>query len=533
MNSKNLRWLGVIVGCFLVGLASGIFIPSEPITGGLQQVRSQFAGQPKEDSEADASTATQSRGGTTHTHAGSTHSHSSPSAGGTTAEDEHGHDDETEDAAGITTGIFDVTLAAQRTMGLERGRPKIEKFVENVSVPAIVRERPAISNLQASSKLTGIVQKIYVDVGQSVREGDRLVELELTGEVLAESQAALLDATKKLEIVQSEIARITPIAASGGVARKSLLEKQYEEKRLQVVINAKRQELLVKGLTADQLQSIAENGNLIRTITIRVPEGLRPSAEPMQDPVRGVSTAGTSWNSLHQPAPSGGSDPWVYSIEKLHVSPGKLATAGQPLCDLAFHETLLLEGQAYEQDVPTITRLLQNGQGVRVVLGSDEAPEFVDDVPILYMDNHIDASTQTIRFYLELENSVTSETRNELGSLFRSWKYRPEQRGHILLPSREWTDKMVLPAASVVQDGVDHIVFKHLGEHRPKDEVAHSEFQKVNVSILYQDRRHVVIEPTNMLQPTDEIALNNAYMLMLQLNKASGGGAGHTHDHDH
>lgn len=527
MDSKKLRWLAVIVGFFLVGLASGIFIPSEPITSGVQQIVARIVGQPAIDAQAEREDVEYS-----HTHADGGHSHASQSGSDHSAEDGHTHGDEAE-ADGPATGIFDVTLVAQSTMGLERGNPKLEKFVENVSVPAVVRERPAVSNLQAASKLAGIVRKIYVDVGQSVREGDRLVDLELTGDVLAESQAALLDATKKLEIVQSEIARISPIAASGGVARKSLLEKQYEEKRLQVVIDAKQQELLVKGLTNEQLQSITQNGNLIRTITVRVPEGLRPSAEPMQSPILGVSTVGQDLNRLRKAPASAGNDPWVYSIEKLHVSPGILAAAGQPLCDLAFHETLLLEGQAYERDVPMITQLLQTGQGVRVVLGSDESPEFVDDVPILYMDNHIDANTQTIRFYLELENAVTSETRNELGFLFRSWKYRPEQRGHILLPFREWTDKMVLPAAAVVQDGVDHIVFKHLGEHRPKDEVAHSEFQKVNVSILFQDRRHVVIEPTSALKPTDEIALNNAYMLMLQLNKASGGGAGHTHDHDH
>lgn len=433
------------------------------------------------------------------------------------------------------TNIFDVTLAAQDTMGLRRGSPQRGDFTQRISLPAIVRERPAVSNLQAASKLAGIVRRIYVDVGQSVREGDRLVDLELADDALVEIQADLLDTTKQLEILQAEIARIEPIANVGGTARKNLLEKRYEEKRLRAMFDARRQELLVKGFSDEQLTSIMQDGRLVRLITVRVPEGIQPDSSL----TIGLDGAGPSsvppTNQLRTPAQTVSvisDDPFVYSIEELHLSPGAMALAGQPLCDLAYHETLLLEGQAYEKDLPVLNHLIQTGQGVTVQMGSDETPEILDNVPILYLDNHIDPSTQSVRFYLELDNSVISESKNRMGAIFRSWKYRPEQRGHVQLPARVWEDKLILPADAIAQDGLDHVVFRHLGEHRPASEPAHSEFQMVPVQVLYKDRLQAVVETGSYLKGTDEIALNNAYMLLLQMNKADGGGGHHHHDHD-
>lgn len=468
---------------------------------------------------------------------------------GDAAMDELAIEPEAEDGL-MQADVFDVTLAAQKTIGLEIGLPTIGNYAEQISIPAVVRERPAISNLQASSKLAGIVRKIYVDVGQSVREGDRLMDLELIGDSLAESQSMLLDASKQLEIVQAEIARIAPIADNGGVARKNLLEKQYEEKRLLSLLEAKRQELVVKGFSEEQLASIRTQGQLVRVLTICVPEGIRPTKSTLFGSRSGVERGSSlsldsgaaigsrvrSQGELSRspqvfPVSMSSDDPWVYSIETLRTSPGAVVSPGEPLCDLAFHETLLLEGQAYDRDLPVLTELLQSGVGVSVVLGSDDAPEYQDRVPILYLDNHIDPVTKTVRFYLELKNSVTSETRNDQGYLFRSWKYRPSQRGHVMLDAKRWENELLVPADAVVKDGVEHIVFKHLGRHRPLDEAAHSEFQKLSVTVLYSDRRTAVLKSGGDLDRDDEIALNNAYMLQMQMSQSNSGGGHHHHDH--
>lgn len=440
-------------------------------------------------------------------------------------------DSEAEDAADQTglSDVFDVTLTAQASMGMIRAFPEIKDYVRSVSVPGIIRERPAVSNLQASCKMAGIVRRVFVDVGQSVREGDKLVELELTGNDLAVSQSVLLDSHKQLEIIKAEIARIEPIAASGGVARKNLLEKQYEERRLAAVIQAKSQELLLRGLTQEQLDQIVTAEKLVRSIVVRVPTGIRPSVLTRSVTQR---SDGSSPDNRLRTVGYDQDDPWVYSIETLTASPGSMVQPGQPLCDLAYHETLLIEGQAYERDERYITEGIRNQQTFIVELGDDENPELIDNLQILYVDNHIDPESQTVRFYLELDNLVTSEVRGNNGSLFRSWKLRPDQRGHIRIPVESYQGKLVLPAEAVAKDGLDYVAFQHLGEHDPIGEAAHSEFRKIAVEVIYKDRRHCVVEPSEKISPSKEIAMNNAFLLLLEANKTEGGG-GHHHDHAH
>ncbi len=431
---------------------------------------------------------------------------------------------DSEEAAG-DADVFDVTLTAQQSMGLVVGSPELQDFTSYIRIPGIVKERPAVSNLHASSKLAGIVRRIYVDVGQSVREGDPLVDIELTGNDLAESQSVLLDANKQLEIVRSEIARIRPIAESGGVARKSLLEKQYEQKRLEAVIASKRQELLVKGLSPEQLDTIISGGTLVRTITISVPTGIRPV--PAAEEVAASPRAERAERLVANFSP----DPWVYSIEKLYVNLGSMTSPGAAVCDLAFHESLQMVGHAFETDLEQLIETVNAKRSVTVELGETDALRRIDDLSILYIDNHIDPASLSVRFFIELRNEVTSEGRDASGALFRSWWLRPDQRGHVLLPDQTWKDKIVLPTAAVAEDGLDYVVFRHLGRHDPIGEAAHSEFRKTAVTLLYRDREFCVLEPSTILRVGEEYAMNNAFLLQLQSSKSAEGGGHHHHHH--
>lgn len=489
LQSASARWICLAGALFVVGVLTGSLVRSEKLVSTLFGDASATTGNPE------------------------------------TQPENHAHEAGERAEEGLP--IFDVTEAARQTIGLEIGQPVMGDYQQRVSLPAIVRERPAVSNLQAASKLAGIVTKIYVSIGQSVREGDPLFELELTGETLAEAQSTLLDASKRLEIVRQEIQRIRPVASAGGLARKNLLEKEYEERRLLATIDTKQQELLLRGFSAKQLESIVADGRLVRTHTIRVPVGLQPKGAT---PTERLSLTAES-QEQERPVVSLSDDPWVYSIEKVFVNPGSMVEAGEPLCDLAYHEILLLEGQAYERDLPVLNHLFQAGQGLTIEMGTDDNPEFYDDVSILYLDNHIDPESQTVRVFLELQNVVTSEISDPSGALFRTWKYRPSQRGHVLLPDKQWEDKLVLPSDAVAEDGLDRVVFKHLGYHEPADEAAHHEFTPVPVSVLFQDRRHSVVEAGKELQAEDQIALNQAYLLLLQMNKGDGGGGHHHHDH--
>ena len=442
----------------------------------------------------------------------------------------HDDQDQEEESDGHEEGsTFEVSHAAQKTYGVEIGKVDPGSFTQYINVPAFVRERPAVSNLQASTRLQGVVTRIFVQVGQSVREGDPLVELELTGNELAGAQALLLDSVQQLRIVEDEIARLRPAAEDGGIARKSLIEKQYDERRIKSRVESTRQELLVRGLSSSDVDGIIKDGQLVRTMTLFVPTGIRPGSN--ETPHSSDDSPETSHRVVSQ---SFDKDEWVYSVEDLHVSPGSVVVAGESLCDIAYHETLLIEGQAYERDLPLLTELVSSQRTVSVSVGDSDSPEVIDDLKILFVDNHVDNQTQTYRFYIEISNTAYPEPDANAERRFRNWQFKPGQRGHVRLPAKIWNERIILPADAVAQDGVDFILFRRTADHDHfhGDIPPHSEFQKLVVSVDYKDQHSVVIDGGRKWKPWFEVALNNADMLLRASMEGGGGGHDH-HGHEH
>lgn len=427
------------------------------------------------------------------------------------------------------SSVFEVSLAALDTYGVtfRRVEDQPSSYTQYFSVPAFVRERPTTSNLQASSRMSGVVRRIFVQVGQSVREGDPLVELELTGDELASAQSLLLDSVQQLKIIDDEIARLQPASTDGGIARKNLIEKQYEQRRMQSVIEAKRQELLIRGLAQEDVDAIIREQQLVRSIIVRVPRDIRPETPAgltQQSDPPGVFRL----TAQDDQEPVG---PWVYSVESMRVSPGSVLQAGEAVSDLAYHETLLIEGQAYERDLPTLTSIINDQRPVSIEIGDDASPVVIDDLRVLYMDNHVDDETQTYRFYIEVPNQVLAENINSQQRRFRTWQFKPGQRGHVRIPQTTLDGLVVLPAEAVTEEGIDHVLFRQIAlhDHFHGDTPPHAELKKLVVSVRYRDQRTVVIDHRNQLSPKQKIAVNQADMLL----RASSAGGGHGHDHGH
>ncbi|MDG1897279.1 MAG: HlyD family efflux transporter periplasmic adaptor subunit [Fuerstiella sp.] len=426
-------------------------------------------------------------------------------------------------------GTFEVSIAAQKTYGLVVGKASPGSFTQHIDVPAFIRERPTVSNLQASSRMQGIVRRIFVQVGQSVRDGDPLVELELTGDELASAQSVLLDSVQQLQILDDEIARLEVAAEEGGIVLRSLIQKQYEQRRMKSLIEAKRQELLIRGLSVDDVSGIIKDKQLVRTIIIHVPTGIRPTNAGAATDLQSDADRRVQLVSK-QTTPATGE--WVYSIEAMNVSPGTVVNTGDAVCDLAYHETLLVEGQAYERDLPLLTRLINERRVVTVQLGDSDTPELIHDLQILFMDNHVDNETQTYRFYIEVPNTVLTENVLPSGPRFRTWQFKPGQRGLVRLPQKEWSDRLVLPAEAVSEDGVDHVIFQQVAvhDHFHGDVPPHSEFKRIVVKVDYKDQHNVVVDAEGQLKSRHYIATNNADMLTRAMNDGEGGG-GHGHAH--
>ena len=113
--------------------------------------------------------------------------------------------------------------------------------------------------------------QIYQTPGDSVSPGDPLFELRLTHEEVVASQVDLLATSEALDVVQRELQRLESINTEGLIAKKRILDQQYELQKLKGRQRAERQALLLHGLSETQVTTIQESRTLLGTVTVRAP----------------------------------------------------------------------------------------------------------------------------------------------------------------------------------------------------------------------------------------------------------------------
>ena len=416
-----------------------------------------------------------------------------------------------------------LTDRARQNLGLKTGKVELQDWWQSISIPAEVMEEPGHSEQGVSSTVQGIVLKIYAFPGQTVRAGDPLVDIQPTSELLATAESSLLKILQEKELVELQIQRLAPTVESGATPVMRRTEKEYELTRLESQRVVQIQELLVRGLTPVQIDEIVKTKSLIRRITVKVPAGVLPGDE-------GLSLIKLTSDVVPDPVPpmppgnhEHGS---VYSVEALNTHLGQLVQPGNELCRLARHSHLLIAGRAFERESHLIARALENHWPVKAVFETaDDAPVVRDGLSILYSDNVIDVSSNTLHFYVPLTNEIVRDATGANGQTYRAWRFKPGQKARLMVPVNHLTKRIVLPAEAVVKEGADAYVFRMNGKL----------LERVAVRIESLDSREAVLANDGALFPGDFVARNQAYQLNLALKKAQGGeGGGHSHEgHNH
>ena len=263
--------------------------------------------------------------------------------------DDHDHDDHDDhDHEGhVEAQALTISPQARRSIGLTEGTIALTTFQRTISVPGIVVERRGRSKYTIIAPMTGSVTKILVTEGEAVIPEQPLFEIRLTHEELVQSQADLLKTTEEVDVVRREIARLQGIGPEGIVAIKTILERKYELQKLEAVRTAQRQALLLHGLSAAQVDEILTQRTLLGTVTVSAPAAAAPLPAPQQAT--------------------------VLLVQELAVERGQHVTAGETLALLTDHETLLIEGETFEQDIPLpdhVVAKLNAGERVELVLTS-------------------------------------------------------------------------------------------------------------------------------------------------------------------
>lgn len=411
---------------------------------------------------------------------------------------DHEHDHQHDNEGHVEENSLELSRQARRSIGLREGEVALTTFQRTIGVPGIVVERRGRSKLNVIAPMTGYLTKILITEGEAVAPGQPLFEMRLTHEELVQSQADLLKTTEEVDVVRREIARLEGIGPEGIVAVKTILERKYELQKLEAVRLSQRQALLLHGLSEPQVDEILKTRTLLSTVVVRSPEKTAQAAD-------------------------GGGEASLL-VQELAVERGQHVTAGATLAILADHASLLIEGEAFEQDIPRITQAVQEGRPVVAIPESGDGPQSqIEGLPIAYVSNRIDPESRTLHFYVALPNETIRDTRGDGQTRFITWRYKPGQRMQLRVPVEEWPDRIVLPAEAVAQDGVENYVFRSKGGH----------FDRVTVHVEHRDPRWVVVANDGRLSPGDRVALSAAQQLQLAIKNRSGGPidphAGHNH----
>jgi len=394
-----------------------------------------------------------------------------------------------------------LSATAQDNVGLKLAKVERRTFERTITAPAMVVERPGRSAMQITAPLTGVVTRIWPLQGETVTPGQPLFDLRLMHEEVVEAQADFLRTAEELDVLKREVARLDEVARGGAIAGKTLLERQYEQQKLEGVFRAQRQRLLLHGLSSTQVDEIVSKRALIGALTVSVPDQVDDQGK--------ADKAET---------------PRILQIEELTVTKGQYVRAGDPLCVLADYARLYIQGKAFEQDAAALEKAASHDWRLTaVVQDAGKERQMVPELPIVYLANKVEPESRAFLFYVELPNHVVRTQERPDGHRFSSWQFKPGQRVELLVPVERWTDRIVPPLDAVVQDGVETYVFEQNDGH----------FDRRAVRVEYRDQYSAVIADDGTLQPGKMVVVSGTYQVHLSLKNKSGGApdphAGHNH----
>lgn len=394
-----------------------------------------------------------------------------------------------------------VSPAARKNMGVVAAALKLTDYYRKIETPGVVTDRPGVSDRGVVAPVTGIVTKIFAYPGHMVAPNAPLFSLRLMSESLHMSQLELFKAAKEVEIAKQQRQRLEGLATAGSVAGSRIIEIENQIQRMNVHVQAYRQDLLARGLAPERIDAAAR-GEFVTEITVRA-----PGEQVVQESL----VALTSGSNLDEPRPA----PFSFELQSLQVELGQQVDAGAVLCHLADHRSLLIEGRGFKKDMPLIQNAAKRRYPIEVVFEASEGedwPELPKQLRIEHVANLIDTTTRTFAFYLPLENQ--SQSYDQEGRERVLWRFRPGDRVRLFATVEKMENVFVLPQAALVREGPEAYVFRQNGDL----------FDRIGVHVLHEDSTSVVVANDGKLRKGAFLAQNSAATLNRVLKAQLAGG---------
>lgn len=364
-----------------------------------------------------------------------------------------------------------MTEQARKNLGLISRPAKPQNYWRTIEVPGEIVDRPGYSDRGVTSPAVGVVTEVHAFPGDTVKPGDRLFTLRLFSEYLQNTQAELFKATREIQLITEQHARLEGLVKAGGVPESRLIELDNQLRRQTALIQSFQQDLLTRGLNPDQIKSVTE-GAFVSTIDVVAPAALeQPKDAAAITPVAFRITEGVSTDL-------------AFEVQELNVELGQQVQAGQLLSTLANHQSLLIEGHAFKREASSLARAAENRWPIRCSFAEDDQadwPALDQTLEIRHLANSVNAETRTFDFFISLRNQ--SRVYEKDNQTFVVWRFRPGQRVRLQVPVEELKDVLVLPSAAIVREGPEAYVFQQNGDL----------FNRLPVHVLHEDRLQTVI----------------------------------------
>ena len=433
------------------------------------------------------------------------------------------------------SSIVDLLDVTMENMDLKVGKVDVRDYSKNIRIPAQVVERIPQGRRSITAPIGGRVTKVFITPGQAVREGEKLFELRITDESVSESQVKLLSMISEADVLEKQLDRLKPLVEKGVVARKRILELNFQIAKLVEQKAALVQELGIRGMTDQQIDDLIQTKQLVQSVFAFAPRW--GAASSVKAVAQGADDASmiSAVSVVLEPTESFDAtyDDRYFTVDSISALEGTNLEMGQSLCELTHHGEMLIKGLAFESDVELISQANERDWRFSAHFGESSSGLIRENLKLFLVDNHVDRESQTFPILVEIDNEIISQTTDDQNRTYVNWRFKPGQRAHLEIPVEKWEKQIVVPLAALVREGLESFVFQKIGHTHESPEGTVHEFSKVPVQVLHTDQNYAVLKKNVRLDVYEDYALDQAYQLNLALKQAIGGGvdphAGHSH----
>ncbi len=405
-----------------------------------------------------------------------------------------------------------VSTQTAAMIGLTTAEADFGSVEEILPLLGIVRAAPDKQQTLVA-RLSGTVAAVHKQVGDTVKKGDLLVELDSIDLMRDLMELEELDGEQQKlygEMNQAE-SRIVDMQLLAKAANEQATLAEEELARLQASADAIPANQLSRK-QGEVLQARTEQRR--REIDLALARRLFSSLETQQDSMLRsvtklralISLAGYEWPDPANPGVISGTPTLRIRagidgvVTSRLINPGQGIEAGQAMIEIADFSSVQIEGELPESLAARLGNSLDHAVRARTT------PD--PNTPILGRVKFISPTVDPVKRTAHL----IIEANNPAGAL------RPGAYVDIAVVLRANPEAVVVPRDAVLRDGPVHFVFLKDGDAFIKHDV---------VAGASDDR---VIEIVDGLAPGDQVAVRGAYNLVMM---RAGGGGGDEHAHEH